>query len=68
MKGLQKGLLFAIAFGLVFAAFVFPNAFAQELKGQDAFIRESLKAYVPLMVGLGIGLAVFIGVSARRVR
>jgi hypothetical protein len=55
-------------FGLAVAVFVFPSAFAEELKGNDAFIRESLKAYVPLMVGLGIGIAVFIGVSARRAR
>jgi hypothetical protein len=68
VKGLQRGLLFAIMFGLAVAAFVFPSAFAQELKGSEAFMRESLKAYVPLMVGLGVGLAVFIGVSARRAR
>jgi UDP-N-acetylmuramyl pentapeptide phosphotransferase/UDP-N-acetylglucosamine-1-phosphate transferase len=68
VKGLQRSLVLALVFGLVVAAFIFPSAFAQELKGQDAFIRESLKAYVPLMVGLGVGLAVWIGVSARRSR
>lgn len=69
MKGLHKGLLFAVMAGLAVAAFAFPSAFAQEeLKGYDAFYRESLKAYVPLMVGLGVGLAYFIGISARRRR
>ncbi|MFQ5941216.1 MAG: hypothetical protein ACE5KA_05915 [Nitrososphaerales archaeon] len=64
----MQGLVLALMFGLVIAAFVFPSAFAQELKGEGAFLSESLKAYVPLMVGLGIGLAVFIGVSIRRTR
>lgn len=68
MKGLQNSLLYAVVLGLVIAAFILPSAFAEELKGNDAFMRESIKAYVPLIVGLGIGLAVFIGVSARRSR
>ncbi len=66
MKGLQIVLL-ALMFGLAIAAFVLPSAFAQ-LKGQEAYIQQSLKAYVPLMVGLGIGLTAFIVVSVRRVR
>lgn len=68
MKGLQNSLLYAVVLGLVIVAFILPSAFAEELKGKDVYMRESFKAYVPLMVGLGIGLAVFIGVSARRSR
>ena len=68
MKGLQNSLLYAVVLGLVIAAFILPSAFAEQLKGNGAFMRESFKAYVPLMVGLGIGLAVFIGVSDRRSR
>jgi len=68
VKGLQRGLILALMFGLAVAAFVFPSAFAQELKGEAHFMQESLKAFVPLMIGLGVGLAVFIGVSIRRAR
>jgi len=68
VKGLQKSLLFGLMLGLVFAAFILPSAFAEELKGEDVFVRESLKGFTPLIVGLGVGLAVFIAVSARRAR
>jgi hypothetical protein len=68
VKGLQRNLLFGLMLGLAFAAFILPSAFAEELKGEDVFVRESLKGFTPLIVGLGIGLAVWIGVSARRAR
>ncbi|MBE44362.1 MAG: hypothetical protein EX285_00625 [Thaumarchaeota archaeon] len=66
MKGLQKSLLLGLAIGLVVVAFMFPTAFAQELKGEGVYITQSLKAYVPLMIGLGVGLAYFIGICIRK--
>ncbi len=67
MKGLRRNLLLTLL-GLVIVSFAFESAFGQELKGQEAFLSESLKAFVPLMVGLGVGLAVFIVVSATKSR
>ena len=68
MKGLRRNLLVALMLGLVIVSFAYGSAFGQDLKGQEAFLSQSLKAFVPLMVGLGVGLAVFIVVSATKSR
>ena len=68
MKGLRRNLLLALMLGLVIVSFAYESAFGQDLKGQEAFLMQSLKAFVPLMVGLGVGLTVFIVVCATKSR
>ena len=65
MKGLQKSLVLAWMVGLAFAAiFAFPSAYAAE----QGYMEAVFYGFIPLIVGLGIGLVYFVMLSFRRGR
>lgn len=64
MKGLQKSLVLAWMVGLAFAAiFAFPSAYAAQ-----GYMEAVFYGFIPLIVGLGIGLVYFVMLSFRRGR
>ena len=65
VKGLQKSVVFAWIVGLTFAGiFAFPSAYA----AQQGYMEAVFYGFIPLIVGLGIGLVYFVTLSFRRGR
>ena len=65
-KGLNRTLVLTITFALAFAAVMaFPSAHAQLTKTvQENYFWQ----FLPIIVGLGIGVVYFAAISARRSR